>query len=87
MAAIYSDAGRELTNLVIRRSRSAGSAKLASMAVRVRPTSSSSLKPKCSWAIAYSPADAGAEVRRVVGAERERNPGLAQDGKRVLLVA
>ena len=29
-------------------------------------------------------ADAGAEVRRVVGAERERNPGLAQDGEGVL---
>jgi hypothetical protein len=25
-------------------------------------------------------ADAGAEVRRIVGAERERDPGLAQDG-------
>ena len=56
MAAIYSDAGRQLTNLVRRWSRSAGSAKLASMAVRVTPTSSSSLRPKCSWAIAYSPA-------------------------------
>ena len=45
----------EFANLVIRWSRNAGSAKLASMAVRVTPTSSSSLRPKCSRAIAYSP--------------------------------
>src|SRR4051794_15418306 len=115
MAAIYSDMGRPLPNLVRRWSRSAGSAKLASTAVRVTPSSSASLRPKCSWAIAYSPATlapkyggpagpprfaqtevlrgdrvsarhARAEVRRVVGAERERDPRLAQDREGVLLV-
>jgi len=87
MAAIYSDARCEFATLVRRRSRNAGSAKLASMAVRVTPTSSSSSKTEVLAGDRVLAGDTGTEIRRVVGPERERDAGLAQDGEGVLLEA
>ena len=76
-----------VANLVRRRSRSAGSAKLASIAVRVRPTSSVVAQTEVLARDRVLAADARAEVRRVVGAERDADarPRAGREG--VLLEA